>query len=75
MPWTTNSNKVTYPIIDAEGIKCRTLINTEVNSSYASFGLINKINKKILLKRIKTLMIYQCISAKLVIQSGNSTSN
>lgn len=74
MPLTTNSNKVTYPIIDAEGIKCRALINIGVNSSYASFGLINKINKKNLLTRIETLMIYECISTKLWIQSGYSTS-
>ena len=58
---TTNTSLVTYPVlvIKAEGVKCRTLIDTGAGSSYASSKLINKVNKKPIrkeTKRIETLM-------------------
>ena len=58
---TTNTSLVTYPVsvIEVEGIKCQTLIDTEAGSSYASSKLINKINKKPIRresKKIETLM-------------------
>ena len=58
---TTNDNRVTYPlvVIDIEGIKCRTLIDTGAGASYASSTLIDRINKKPIrkqYKRIETIM-------------------
>ena len=45
---TTNDNHVTYTlvIIDIEDIKCLPLIDTEAGASYASFILIDRMNKK-----------------------------
>ena len=57
---TTNTSLVTYPVlvIKAEGVKCRTLIDTGAGSSYLSSKL-NKVNKKPIRKEtkgIETLM-------------------
>ena len=58
---TPNTSLVTYPVlvIEVEGVKCRALIDTGAGSSYASYKLISKINKKPICretKRIETLM-------------------
>ena len=54
---TTNDNHVIYPlvIIDIEGIKCRALIDTGAEASYASSTLIDRINKKPIRKQYKRI--------------------
>ena len=58
---TTSCWSVTYPVvlIETEGVKCRTLIDTGAGASYASSTLINHINKKPFrteTKKIETLI-------------------
>ena len=54
---TTNDNHVTYPlvIIDIEGIKCHTLIDTRAGASYATSTLIDQIIKKPITKQYKRI--------------------
>ena len=65
---TTNDNHVTYPlvIIDIEGIKCRTLIDTGAGASYASSTLIDRINKKPITKQYKRIETIMGSSAKSI---------
>ena len=58
---TTATSYVTYPVvvIKVEAVKCRTLIDTGVGSSYVSSKLISRLNEKPIRKeskRIETLM-------------------
>ena len=58
---TTSSCSVTHPIvlIETEGVKCLTIIDTGAGAFYASSALINRINKEAIrteTKKIETLM-------------------
>ena len=52
---STNSTTVTNPVlvIEVEGIRYRTLIETGEEISYASSSLIKEINKKTVPQRVK----------------------